>query len=59
MRWRTQYEGETNESGACMHVYVRVLRDPATKVVTAYNLNPNPTLDPSVGTNDNDPQIAR
>ena len=34
------------------------LRDPVTKLVAAYNLNPTPTLDPSDGTKDNDPQIG-
>jgi len=43
---------------AALRAGIIKLRDPATKVVTAYNLNPNPTLDPSVGTNDNDPQIG-
>jgi len=31
---------------------------PSGSVVRAYNLNPTPTLDPSTGTSDNDPQIG-
>jgi len=43
---------------AAMRAGIIKLRDPVSKVVTAYNLNPTPTLDPSVGSNDNDPQIG-
>ena len=43
---------------AALRAGIIKLRDPASKVVTAYNLNPTPTLDPSTGPNDNDPQIG-
>jgi hypothetical protein len=43
---------------AAMRAGIIKLRDPATNIVTAYNLNPTPTLDPSTGSKDNDPRIG-
>ena len=42
---------------AALRVGILKFKD-ASGVVRAYNLNPNPTLDPSTGSKDNDPQIG-
>lgn len=34
------------------------IKDPTSKTITAYNLNPTPTLDPSDGANDKDPLVG-